>query len=300
MKSKIKIFVLIFALFGFMFIACNKSEDLVTDGVKTGGLVSTISNFAYKLGATPTVDIDLNIPKGPAIVSIEVYNQYVTKAYPDTILYSNQVLVTTVDVSSANSTEDVMKNFSLTYTDLKKDLSYTDTVGAIITLPDDEALLPIGDNWVLTYVSVMADGRKVTNSKTTSVAVANRWAGDYLLSYYALRAGDPVLTGYVSDMPWELLTNGPKSVVYSKIHLWGDGAGTIGGIGPWVLTIDDSGGSDNPMPVVVSDPANPAVVNNPDYNNRYEPSTKTFYLSVYWGNGPTHRAAVDTLVYNGD
>jgi hypothetical protein len=201
----------------------------------------------------------------------------------------------TFDVASANVSEDVTKDFVLTYADMTKDLLID---GA--SLPTDESLIPIGDKWELTYISTMADGRKVQNSYITTIVAANRWAGPYLLSSFVLRAGDPVLTGNFSDKPWELLTNGAKSVIYADIHPWGDGSSTIGGIGQWVITIDDSAGPDAPMPIVITDAVNPAVVNNPEYNNRYEPSTKTFYLSVYWGNGPAHRAATDTLVYNGD
>ena len=145
----------------------------------------------------------------------------------------------------------------------------------------------------------MADGRSVLNSAVTKIDVSNRWAASYLMSGYALREGDPVLSGYFSDVPWKLATNSAKSVIFTKIQVWGDGTSTVGGIGPWVLTMDDSAGPDAPMPVTVTDAANAAVKNNPAYNNRYEPSTKTFYISVYWGTGPTNRAATDTLVYSG-
>jgi hypothetical protein len=292
MKSKIKVFLLIFAALGFLVLACNKSEDLVTADAKTGGLIFPTGSFPYKLGATPEFTINLRIPMGPGINTIEVYNKYFRRA--DTV-ESNSALMKTIDVASANLTEEITKDLVLTYADLTKDVLVKGE-----PLPANESLIPIGDAWELTYVSILADGRKVTNSYTTDVAAANRWAGPYLLSSYVLRAGDPVLSGNIYDLPWELLTGGSNSVIYGAIHPWGDGVSTIGGIGPWTLTIDDSGGPDNPMPVVVTDAANPAVVNNPDYYCRYDPSTKTFYLSVYWGNGPAHRAATDTLVYNGD
>lgn len=292
MKSNIKVFLLIFTALGFMlFSACNKSEDLVTKDAKEGGLVVPTGNIAYLLNATPTVSVALSVLKGPGIQSVEVYSQYIGKA--DTT-ESNVVLMKTIDVASSNSSEDVAKDYKVVYADLIKGLKVKN-----IPLPADENALPLGDNFVLTYISVMADGRKVLNNASTSIAIANQWTGSYLMSYWALRAGDPVLSGYVSDMPWKLATAGKKSVVYWKIHLWGDGKGTIGGIGPWVLTMDDSGGQTKPMPVTVTDAANAAVKNNPAYNSRYEPSTKTFYISVFWGSGPTNRAAVDTLVYSG-
>ena len=292
MKSNIKVFLMIFTAVGFLlFNACNESEDLVTKDAKTGGLVVPTGNIAYLLNATPTVSVALSALQGPGIQSIEVYNQYIANSEGTE---SNVALMKTIDVASSNSAAEVAKDYKLVYADLIKGL----TIGGK-ALPADESALPLGDYFTLSYVSVMADGRKVLNNATTKISIANQWTGSYLMSYYALRAGDPVLTGYVSDMPWKLATAGKKSVVYWKTHLWGDGVGVIGGIGPWLLTIDDSGGQSKPMPVTVTDAANPAVKNNPAYNSRYEPSTKTFYISVFWGTGPTNRAAVDTLVYSG-
>lgn len=137
------------------------------------------------------------------------------------------------------------------------------------------------------------------NFKTVlmQVPVANAWEGSYTMKGWTLRAGDPVLTGNWTA-PWKLGTVGAKAVVFWKIQQWANGS-TVGGIGPWKLTVDDSGGPTANMPVTVTDDANAAVKNNPAGNNYYDPQTKTFYISVYWGNGPTHRAAVDTLVYSG-
>lgn len=287
MKSNIKVFLLIFSMLGLF--ACNKSEDLVTADAKEGGLINPTKSLAYKLGGTPSLDVSIKIPTGPGIATIEVYNKYYGNA--DTT-ESNKVLLTKIDVGSVNASADVVKTLTLTYTDLIKDLLVNNN-----PLPADEALNPIGNNWELTYVSVLSDGRKVVSNLATRIDVANLWAGKYLMSGWVLRDGDPDLTGYYKDLEWKLLTNGAKGVKFEKIHLWGDGVSTIGGIGKWIFTIDDSAGPNNPMPVTVTDPDNPAVKNNPAYNSRYEPSTKTFYISVYWGTGPTNRAATDTLVF---
>jgi len=171
MKSKIKLFLLVFTALGFLFTACNKSEDLVTSDAKTGGLVIPTSSIPYKLGATPTVNIDVTIPMGPGIGSIEVYNTYTSNV---TGSVSNAVLMSTIDVASGNVTEQIVKSFSITYNDLKKDI-VIDGAG----LPSDETLLPIGDYWTLSYTSVMADGRKVVNNASTGISVANIYAGFY-------------------------------------------------------------------------------------------------------------------------
>ncbi|MDP4239949.1 MAG: DUF1735 domain-containing protein [Bacteroidota bacterium] len=133
-------------------------------------------------------------------------------------------------------------------------------------------------------------------STIIQVPVANKWEGSYDLSYYILRAGDNVLSGNVRHMAWKLGTSGAKSVTYWKTHLWGDGKSSVGGISAWQITIDDS---TVPNKISVIDPQYPAVTMNTAYPNRYDPATKTFYLSVYWGTGPTNRAATDTLVYSG-
>jgi len=150
----------------------------------------------------------------------------------------------------------------------------------------------------LTITAATGGVQIAANKKTTfvQVPVANKWEGSYDMSYYALRAGDPVLSGNVRHLAWKLATSGAKSVTYFKTHLWGDGKGGIGGIGPWQITIDESV---VPNKISIFDAANAAVVLNPAYNNRYDPTTKTFYLSAYWGTGPTNRAATDTLVYTG-
>ena len=287
MKSNIKVFLLIFSMLGLF--ACNKSEDLVTADAKEGGLVKPTKALAYKLGGTPSLDVTIKIPTGPGIETIEVYNKYYGNF--DTT-ESNTVLLTKIEVGSANASADVVKVLTLTYADLIKGLLVNNN-----PLPADESLNPIGNNWLLTYMTVLSDGRRVVSSLATRIDVANLWAGKYLMSGWVLREGDPVRTGYYKDLEWKLLTNGAKGVKFEKIHLWGDGVETIGGIGKWVFTIDDSAGPNNPMPVTVTDPDNPAVKNDPAYNSRYEPSTKTFYISVYWGTGPTNRAATDTLVF---
>lgn len=290
MKSKIKFLFLLITAFGFVFSSCNKEVDLVTADAKEGGLVIPSKSIAYLLGATPIVNVSLSVPIGPGITSIEILNKYLRRADNT---YSDEVIMKTIDVASSNLTAIAIKDYTITYAELIKDVKI-----AAISLPANENLLPIGDTWELTYRSVMADGRKVINNVTTKIDVSNRWAASYLLSSYVLRAGDNTLSGYLHNVSWKLATNSAKSVIYTKTHPWADGS-TIGGIGPWVLTIDDSAGPNVTMPVTVTDAVNAAVKNNPAYNSRYEPSTKTFYISVYWGSGPTNRAATDTLVYSG-
>ncbi len=137
-----------------------------------------------------------------------------------------------------------------------------------------------------------------SNFKTEilQVPVANQWEGSYNMSYYILRSApfDPVLSGNVRNIPWKLATSGAKSVTYWKTHLWADKS-SVGGIGPWKLTIDDSV---VPNLVTVTDAANASLKNRDGYVSRYVPSTKTFYIGVTWSTAGT-REVTDTLVYTG-
>jgi hypothetical protein len=266
MKSKIKVFLLVFAALGFLFNACNKSEDLVTADAKTGGLVNPTGSVPYKLGATPTVNISVTIPQGPGIASIEVYNTYTSNVTGSS---SNQVLMSTVDVSSANTTEEVVKSFVITYADLRKDL-VIDGAG----LPSDETLLPIGDYWELSYTSVMADGRKVVNNATTTIAVANIYAGFYQCVgvFHHPTAGDRPINEE------KFLT--PLSAYSCSIP-----AGDLGASGYSVtITVDPSTND-----VSFSNGAPTDMFANPDIRSYYDPANGHFYLHYFYVGGTGNR-----------
>lgn len=156
-----------------MLTSCDETyTDLMTGEAKTGGILTPTSSFPYKLGGTASFNVTLNIPKGPGIVSVEVYRTYTGKS---------EVLDQTIAVGSANATEDKTMVINYTYAKLIAGLS----------MPANEALLKIGDAWTLRYVSVMEDGRKVDVSKKTLISVANFFAGPYelLLKYFHPTAG---------------------------------------------------------------------------------------------------------------
>jgi len=136
------------------------------------------------------------------------------------------------------------------------------------------------------------------NKKTVlyRLPLANKWEGTYKAKGYVIREGDPVLSGYRKNVTVKFATLGPNSVVWESSHIWGDGAGVIGGIGAWEITIDESV---VPNKITLVDPDNSAVKLNPAYPNRYEPSERTFYIDAYWGSGLTNRRETDTIVYYG-
>ena len=271
MKSKIKVLLLAFTVLGLMMSSCNESEDLVTKDAKTGGLVVPTASVPYKLGATPTVDIDLTVPQGPGIVAIEVYNKYIDAANS---LESNQVLMKTIDVASANSAEELASNYSITYADLIKDLLVDG-----VALSADETLLPIGNSWELSYVSVMEDGRKVVNNATTNIAVANIYAGFYdCVGVFTHPTAGP---RPINEK--KFLT--PLSAYSCRIP-----AGDLGASGySVVITVD-------PVTNDVSFSGGAPTDMYPSSTERsyYEPSTGKFYLHYFYVGGTGNRVIDET------
>ena len=125
------------------------------------------------------------------------------------------------------------------------------------------------------------------------VSVKNRYDGIYSMKGNVVRQGDDgTLSGAIkSGITTTLVTDGANACGFTQY--WANGGG-IAGIDNTTLRVDPVTNK-----VTVFSKANPALTNLPGYDNRYDPATKTFYLSFYWGNGPTHRAATDTLTYIG-
>ena len=251
-------------LFGFILLAaasCFKNDDLVTADAKEGGLITPItSNVPYKLANTPQVDVTLEIPTGPAITSIKVYNSFYSTN--DTAA-SNEVMMMDVPVTGSTIL------FTVTYNDLKKDLLVKGN-----PLPADETLLGIGSRWTLVYHAVLSDGREVINNAVTVIGVANIYAGDYHV------------TG-VFNHP----LNGPRDINEDK-SLTAISAyqvtSTTGDLGPDYPTIITVNPTDNTC-TVEKHPDNPLanpITMTPGETSYYDPSTGKFFLYYqYEGSG---------------
>jgi hypothetical protein len=138
------------------------------------------------------------------------------------------------------------------------------------------------------------------NMKTVlyAIPIANKWEGTYKMKGYILRDPYPDYTGYYKNRTMKLATFGPNTVAITSLWYWAgaNAASGVAGIGNWQITISEA---TVPNPISLVDPTNPAVKLLSTYPNRYDPATKTIYMSVYWGAGPTSRATTDTLVYYG-
>lgn len=244
------------------FTSCELTpKDLMTDGVNTGGILRPTPSIPYKLGGTPSFDITLDIPKGPGIVSVEVYKKYTGLT---------EILDQTVTVGSANANENATITVTYDYAQLTSGLG----------MPADELVLAIGDAWTLRYVSVMEDGRKVDVSRRSTITVANKYAG-----YYEC-------TGIFTHP-----TAGPRPINERKFltpidanSCWGPG-GDLGASGYFVrFTVDP-----DTYTVTCSKWDNYEFLNLPGEENSYDPETGVFTVNYgYIGGGGLMREIRET------
>lgn len=236
-----------------IFTSCDKTyTDLMTAEAKTGGMISPTKSFPYKLGGTTNFNINLDIPKGPGVASIEIYRKYTGKT---------EVLDQTISVGSANATEDKSIVVSYNYTKLIAGLS----------MPTNESVLAIGDAWTLRYVSVMEDGRKVDVSTKSTITVANKYAG----FYQCVGTFTHPTAGVRPVNEKKFLTP------ISAYACWGN-AGDLGASGYFVkITVDPLTNK-----VTCSTWLNIEMINVPGESNYFDPATGKFYLSYFYvGSG---------------
>jgi hypothetical protein len=127
-------------------------------------------------------------------------------------------------------------------------------------------------------------------SLVIKVAVKNMYDGVYSYKGYIFREGDPVKTGNFTKLESSLETNGANGLMFTN-PVWAD-LGGVGGIGGLTINVDPA-----TKKVTMKSKDNATLVNAPGYDNRYDATTKTFYLSFKWGASPNSRAATDTLTY---
>ena len=255
MKKSIISFVSL-VMVTLFFTSCeNTADDFMTSNAKTGGLVSATKSFPYKLGGTTSFDVSISIPKGPGIVSIDVYKTYTGKS---------KVLDQTINVASANATGDLTKSIKYTYA----------TLSAGLQMPADEGQLTIGDSWTISYVSKMEDGRSVTNTGTTKVSVANKYAGNY-----------KCVRTFTHPTAGVRAVNEDKYMTPISAYACWANAGDLGSSGYFVKIAVD------PLTnlVTCSTWGDVEMANYPGEQNYYDPQTGKFHLSYFYVGGTGNR-----------
>lgn len=269
MKSSIKAFLMIVAALGILiFSACNESEDLVTKDAMIGGLVNPTGLIPYKLGLTPTFNIDVTVPKGPAINKIHVSYYYMRSS--DTIM--SNTLKFDIDVNGANATEDVVKSIPFTWATLRAGIVLPTPPQIPETDLDPTIAKFIGDYWLFSYSTTLADGRTLINSRTTKVSVANFFAGTYNveLLYFHPTAGGTYPTeayGGVRKMKKDLIPSSPFEC-YTWFGVWTDNVTNI--------NIDAS----NKVTITFNRAAFSGDPNDASKVNSYDP--KTGIIQIYY------------------
>lgn len=152
----------------------------------------------------------------------------------------------------------------------------------------------IGSDYALglQIAQISPSGYRISSNYNWGIAAIgtkNDLDGIYSFKGYILREGDPVLTGNFTGLETPLITTGAYSNTFSQV--WSDGSG-VGGIDGLTVVVNPATNK-----VTMLSTSNLALTNMPGYDNRYDPATRTFYLSFYWGTGPTNRMATDTLTY---
>lgn len=242
--------------------SCVDPVDLVTENAKEGGLVNPVSgNIPYIVGVDQVSEVGIVIPTGPGVQSIEVWNTFQTVDG----LTSNSVLMSTIDVSSGNTGDDVEEAFNVDYSDLSEGITLE---GA--PLPASDTELSVGDFWTLNFTSIMPDGRKVLNNAQTTIGIANPYAGVYS------RVG-LLIHPTAGNLPYdetglELITV-DGSTVKTLVGYWENPA--------YILTIKVNADFSCTIGGIVG---TNEVTAQPGKVNVYDPATKTFTLNYTYNS----------------
>lgn len=139
----------------------------------------------------------------------------------------------------------------------------------------------------------------VGKTVVAQVIAKNKYDGKYKMKGFIMRPGDTGgLEGYFKNFEYKGSTSGATAIKLNRLQQWANES-NVGGIGIWTLTVNETGNP--PYGITLTDPTNPANFRlDPDYPNRYDPATKTFYFKVQWGATlPYIRGCTDTLTYVG-
>jgi len=148
-------------------------------------------------------------------------------------------------------------------------------------------------NWVLGVKIVSASGATVASNLNVAIlalTLQSLYEGDYNDNGFTLRAGDNVLGGYFKGYDEQLNTISQFTVGYTI--LWATDV-PAGGVAGTFFTVDPATNK-----VTIGCSTNASLTNSAGYDSRYDPATKTFYVSMTWST-PGTRGTTDTLTYKG-
>jgi hypothetical protein len=261
-------------------------------------------------GTTPVVELPVNSPMGDGSVN----SLSTTLVQADTaakyLFYVNYAASSTkaTDITvTLNISPASIDNYNAAHSgDPKLTIlpANTFTMPVTVTIPAGErrAQVPVTFtsnllNPNLTYglpVTITdASGEVISKnfaSLVVKVSVRNRYDGVYSYKGSTFKEGDTTKTGNFSGLTSSLSSNGNTGLNFSPV--WSDGT-AIENIGALTINIDPA---TNKVTMKSTD-ASTALANDPAYDNRYDPKTRTLYLSYKSGISPNSMSTIDTLSY---
>ena len=258
---------------------------------------------------TPVVEIPVGSPVGDGSVNSLSTSLIQQDTPSDYIYYINYAASSTkpTDIKVTLSVDPaVLAAYNAAHTDAPLTIvpSNAFTMPTTITIPANQRRVQVPVKFVSTALDPAisyglpviikdASGEVISKnfgSVVIKVAVRNKYDGKYTLKGYVFREGDTGgLTGYFKGLSRDLPSNGANAVNFAQN--WADGGGA-GGIDGLTISVNPTTNK-----VTMKSTANATLGNDPAYDNRYDPATKTFYISFKWGASPTSRYATDTLTY---
>jgi hypothetical protein len=186
-KSFLKYISIVAILVG---VACNESEDLVTDGAQIGGLIDASSTSLNYVVGNPDgpYTMEFFVHQGKTSVkSMKLYKSFTStvkytemvegeEVEKDTTFTSNEVLDRTIDITEAGNH---FTSTDYTLTELIEGLEVASLTSEAKPLPADDTQYQIGDKWIFRIETIMDDDRVFEQSYTVSIGVSTRYAGKY-------------------------------------------------------------------------------------------------------------------------
>jgi len=259
---------------------------------------------------TPVVEIPVGSPVGDGSVN-SLSTSLIQKDAPTDYYFYINYAASSTKPTDIKVTLSIDPAALLTYnkahptdTPLKIVPTNAFTMSTTITIPANQRRVEVPVKFISTALDPAisyglpviikdASGEVISNkfgSVVIKVAVRNKYDGKYSLKGYVFREGDTGgLTGFFKGLSRDLPSNGANAVNFAQN--WADGGGA-GGIDGLTISVNPTTNK-----VTMKSTANATLANDPAYDNRYDPATKTFYISFKWGASPTSRSATDTLTY---
>ncbi|SEN15151.1 protein of unknown function [Mucilaginibacter gossypiicola] len=314
-RTYIYLYTILAALTVFL-SSCLKSEKTFTDFSKAGTLVE-LPLAAYKglnktapvalpiQAAAQTIPVVINVaspvPLSTSLkVTLKVDEAALTALNNKNIAqYKSDSTAAANDTTGATAAPDYPVVYDLMPT------AFYSISSLIATVPANQRTATINVSvitqnfdlekaYVLPISIVDASGQQISNYKTLflNIQAKNKYDGIYTVKGIVHRDADTQLGGHRGPgATVSLATTGANSVSYAP--LWADNKTGIGGIDGLNIVI-------NPTTNKVSfTDSNATLVGEPGYDTRYDPATKTFYISMLWnGADINHRGLTDTLTYS--